>query len=104
MSRRRLPGEAMFEAYLAEHGYERPEYEPDLGVEKRPDYLVRRGDVEAICEVEEFDAEKISLPWTQQQSGTTDMKTVLRPVRGKIRAAARQLKPLATDGRPLVVV
>lgn len=94
----------MFEAYLAEHGYERPAYEPDLGVPTRPDYLVRRGDAEVICEVEEFDAEKISLPWTQQRVGTTDMKTVLRPVREKIRAAARQLKPLADDSRPLVVV
>jgi hypothetical protein len=32
------------------------------------------------------------------------MTSVLRPVRNKIRAAAKQLKPLAGSGRPLVIV
>jgi hypothetical protein len=53
---RRYPGEILFEAYLAEHGYPDPDYEPDLGVPTRPDYLVTRGGAEAICEVEEFDS------------------------------------------------
>jgi len=36
----RTAGDKMFEAYLAERGFEVPDHEPDLGVETRPDYLV----------------------------------------------------------------
>lgn len=91
----------MFEAYLAEQGYPEPAYEPELGVAKRPDYLVIRADSEAICEVKEFDAKANPAP---MDGGMRSMEDVLRPVRQKIRDAAKQLKPLRDCGRPLVVV
>jgi hypothetical protein len=91
----------MFEAYLAENDYPEPAYEPDLGVGKRPDYLVVRADAEAVCEVKEFDAKANPSPLG---GGMRSMEDVLRPVRQKIRDAAKQLKPLWDYGQPLVVV
>ena len=104
VTRRRPEGELLFEAYLAEHGYPEPAYEPDLGVRTRPDYVVARGETEAVCEVEEFDPDSGWAPGKAGPSGMRSMEDVLRPVRYKIRAAARQLKPLAGSGRPLVIV
>jgi hypothetical protein len=52
VTRRRPEGELLFEAYLAEHDYPEPAYEPDLGVRTRPDYVVVGGETEAICEAE----------------------------------------------------
>jgi hypothetical protein len=103
--RSRPEGELLFESYLAEHGYPEPAYEPDLGVPTRPDYVVTRGEAEAICEVEEFNPDS---GWSPAAAGPSDgfrsLKDLLRPVRNKIRAAAKQLKPLADVGRPLVIV
>ncbi len=87
-----------------EHGYPEPAYEPDLGVRTRPDYVVVRGEAEAVCEVEEFDPDSGWSPGNAGPSGRRSMEDVLRPVRYKIRAAARQLKTLAGSGRPLVIV
>lgn len=103
-SSKRTAGEEMFEAYLAEHEYAAPEHEPDLGVDTRPDYVVRRDKHECVCEVKEFDVDQPGLPWMGQRTGTTSMQVALAPIRKKIREAARQLKPLAGSGRPLVVV
>ena len=89
---------------LAEHGYPEPAYEPDLGVRTGPDYVVVRGGAEAICEVEEFGADSGWSPGNAGPGGRRSMEDVLRPVRYKIRAAAKQLKPLAGSGRPLVAV
>jgi hypothetical protein len=97
----RTLGERLFEAYLAEHDYPEPAFEPDLGVAKRPDYLVARAGSEAVCEVKEFDAKANPPP---VGGGMRSMVDVLRPVRQKIRDAAKQLKPLRDCGRPLVVV
>jgi hypothetical protein len=98
----RTAGEREFESYLAAHGYPEPVFEPDLSTDKKPDYLVSRAGAECICEVKEFDAERPG--WMQQGGGTTSMTNVLKPIRAKIRAAAKQLKPLEEEGRPLVVV
>jgi len=101
----RPEGELLFESYLAEHGYPEPAHEPDLGVPTRPDYVVTRGEAEAICEVEEFNPNSGWSPAAAASgAGFRSLKDVLRPVRNKIRAAAKQLKPLADSGRPLVIV
>jgi hypothetical protein len=101
----RPEGELLFESYLAEHGYPEPSYEPDLGVPTRPDYVVTRGEDEAICEVEEFDPDS---GWSPAATGSgarsRSLNEVLSPVRNKIRAGAKQLKPLADSGRALVIV
>ena len=101
MSTERTPGEEMFEAYLVEHGHEVPEHEPDLGVAKRPDYVIERDRQRCVCEVKEFAADTSSFPGA---SGTTSAEVVLSPMRSQIREAARQLEPLATSGMPLAVV
>jgi hypothetical protein len=63
-----------------------------------------RGEADAICEVEEFSADSGWSPSSAGPSGRRSMEVVLRPVRNKIREGARQLKPLAESGRPLVIV
>ena len=47
--------EEWFERYLADAGYAW-DYECDLGIRKRPDYVVSSQDFEIVCEVEELDA------------------------------------------------
>jgi hypothetical protein len=91
----------MFEAYLGEREIEIPAHEPDLGVNTRPDYLVEWCGASCVCEVEEFARTTNSLPG---DGGSWAMSTVLRPIRSKIKEAARQLKPLADRGLPLAVV
>lgn len=46
----------------------------------------------------------VGRPATLDPAAGDRWKDVLRPVRHKIRAAARQLKPLAGSGRPLVIM
>jgi hypothetical protein len=94
--------EEWFERYLADRGCDW-RYEQDLGVEKRPDYLVRCDGLEVVCEVEELGV----LPAVARRPGrifALSPHEEFGAVREKIRAAARQLKPL--DGRdwPLVAV
>src|ERR1700730_9072516 len=59
---RRAVGDKMFEAYLVEHVYDVPEHEPDLGVGKRPDYLLSRDGHTCLCEVKEFAPTTNSIP------------------------------------------
>jgi hypothetical protein len=54
-----------------------------------------------VCEVKEFAAATSSF---QGAGGTTSAEAVLGPMRCKIREAARQLKPFAPSGMPLVIV
>jgi hypothetical protein len=103
VSTERTPGEAMFEAYLVEHGHAVPEHEPNLGVSKRPDYVIQRDEQRCVCEVKEFAADTSSLP-VMTGFVTTGVDVILKPIRSQIRQAARQLKPLAASGLPLVVV
>lgn len=90
-------GEVLFERYLVEHGYEF-EYELYRGVRKRPDYLVQRSGMTVVCEVKSFP------PLPDQQQSESPQESVLNSIRNKIREAAKQLKPLAGRGVPLLVV
>jgi hypothetical protein len=85
---------------LRAHGYEW-EVEPDLGVTKRPDRFVARDGLGAVCEVKQFD--KDPLAWMREtgQGGFIDEH---KPVRGAVKQAAEQLRPLKERGLPLVVV
>jgi hypothetical protein len=99
------PAEVRFENYLNAHDY-LFEYEPDLHIDKQPDYMVQRGDDMVVCEVKGFQTLGIWGPMLQSPGHmvTRSMKEVLAPVRSQISAAAVQLKPLAGSGIPLVVV
>lgn len=97
--------ERWFERYLRAHGYEY-EYEPDIGVSKRPDFLVRRDGERVVCEVKAFEeVTKLEkrLAGTKQATMVSDDE-VYGPMRGAVKNAASQLKPLAGTGLPLVVV
>lgn len=98
----RAAGEVMFEAHLSEHGYDSPEHEPDLGTVKRPDYVIESDGHRCVVEVREFDPATRSFP--DRPFGSTDLATVLKPVRGQIREAARQLKDVSHLGMPLGVM
>jgi hypothetical protein len=100
----RTAGDLMFEAYLRDRGIEAPDHEPDLGAVKKPDYFLKCAGAGCVCEVKEFARNTDSLPTSSQADGSWSMQTVLRPIRSQIREAARQLKPFAGAGLPLVIV
>jgi|GEM_PF-5719424 len=97
--------ERWFERYLRAHGYSY-DYEPDLGVEKRPDFLIERKDVRVVCEIKAFETvpalQKKLEGATQPMMASDD--EVYGPMRSAVREASKQLKPLADAGMPLVVV
>src|SRR5262249_12932983 len=78
--------ERWFERYLREHGYSY-EYEPDLGVATRPDFLVRQNEIEVVCEVKGFD----QIPALEQRLSGTNQPVmastdeVYGPMRGAVR-------------------
>src|SRR5690554_5950823 len=52
-------GDERFERYLREHGYDPGPHEPSLvkhGIDRRPDFLPRRGGRTVACEVKQFKA------------------------------------------------
>jgi hypothetical protein len=89
----------MFEAYVAERGLEVPEHEPDLGIGSRPDYVVERDGARCVVEVKSFAKDA----WPIRR-GSTSMQGVLKPIRGQIHNAARQLRDAESLDLPLVVV
>jgi hypothetical protein len=101
------PADDWFEGYLRREGLEgADEHEPELGVSKRPDFLVASGSSQAVCEVKQFETsameKRFSLPGVNL--GALSHEEVFGGVREKVREAARQLKPLASRDLPLVVV
>jgi hypothetical protein len=100
----RRQSERWFESYCDAHSISVLAYEPDLGAGKRPDYLIAKDEVEVVCEVKEFEATAIDRLRELRQAFTTSQSVELKPIRGQVREAARQLKPLAGSKWPLVVV
>lgn len=94
--------ESTFAGYLDDHGYRR-EYEPDLGVARRPDFLITRAGDEVICEVKAFEGWGLHDP-AGPHIGSRTTSEALAPVREAIRSASRQLKAVRERGSPLVVV
>lgn len=95
-------GDLLFERYLEEHGYCATEHEPDLGVGKRPDFVIAREDKQCVVEVKEFAKSTRSFP--DQRIGSTDAATWYKPVRSQLHEAGRKLKVLADSGLPLVAM
>lgn len=97
--------EQWFDQYLNDHGYAF-QVEPDLGIQKRPDRLIEREGIRAICEVKQPENDAIRRRWPQggAQIGSFSTDEWLRNVRRPISRAARQLEELAGDERPLVIV
>lgn len=96
---RRTAGDLIFEAYLRERGIEVPDHEPDLGIGSRPDYLVEHDGARCVVEVKSFARDA----WPIRR-GSTSMQRILKPIRGQIHNAARQLRDAESLRLPLVVV
>lgn len=95
--------EDWFDRYVRDHGHDPGVPEPDLGIEKRPDRLIRWNGIEVVCEIKQFDNDPFGDDWNGQ-ARTMGMKAALNPVRRAVSYAAEQLKPLAGRDLPLVVV
>jgi hypothetical protein len=96
--------EVTFEAYLRMHGYAW-EYEPDLGIPGRPDYVISRGRSTAVCEVKEFETGAIRELGKQADGPVVVPPRLLyRTIRAQVRAAASKMRPLADRALPLVIV
>jgi hypothetical protein len=83
-----------FDTYLRAHGYTWHR-EPNLGIPKRPDRLIHRDGLSAVCEVKQFDKDPIGWMRETGQEGWFDEN---KPVRGAVRQAANQLRPLKGRG------
>jgi hypothetical protein len=102
-------GDERFERYLIEQGYDPGPHEPSLadhGIEKRPDFLPRFGEMQIACEVEQFTVRASTLErrLNSQRTVAASSKEVYGPIRSHIREGASQLKPLQALSLPLVVV
>lgn len=105
--------EAWFARCLTERGYAF-EYEPDLQIDRRPDFLVHVDGVRIAAEVKAFDphaeADELMKYYRAVQAGeapptrTRKLEDVLKPMRNQIHAAAKQLRGLRDRAMPLVVV
>jgi hypothetical protein len=94
--------EEWFDHYVRAHGHDPGEPEPDLGIKKNPDRLISWNGIEVVTEIKQFDNDPFALLFNR--FGTMSMSKGLRPVRKAIERAAKQLKPLAGGGLPLMVV
>jgi hypothetical protein len=105
--------ELWFEQYLNENGYGF-QYEPDLGIHTKPDYLIERDGIQAILEVKEFAGEGLmdrlfkspnELP--KDEFGPVTSRPIgrmLLPVRSTIYQASKQLENLEHLKLPLGIV
>jgi hypothetical protein len=101
----RNDAERWFERYVHGHDYSY-DYEPDLRVSTRPDFVIERAGTRVVCEVKGFEQPSAFKNRLSQAVGAfmAGDDEIYRPMRSAVREAARQLKPLAGTGLPLVVV
>lgn len=95
-----------FEDYLRERGAEPGDHEPDRGVDgPRPDYLPTAEGEQIACEVKQFGkGSKVERRLAEQSVGVISDAERYGPIRNQVKEAAKQFKPLAVRGIPLVVV
>lgn len=103
--------EQRFVDYLESHGYEweyEPEYQETLGLaeplDRRPDFLVSRGNQRVVCEVRQFDPGDVDKKLSGMRGGVLSEKDVYGRARFALVEKARQLEGLAGCGVPLVIV
>src|SRR6266511_3152185 len=90
--------EAWFDRYVLDHGHDRGEPEPDVGIETNPDRVIRWNGFDVACEIKQLDNDPFGR--LIGRVGSQSMKATMRPVWKAIGKAARQLKPLADSGLP----
>lgn len=97
-------GETHFARFLSSlgHGWE---FEPDLKIATRPDFLVSTSDGEScVCEVKQFTTWGLLEGAKPGALIERPLEVALRPVRRRISRAAKQLSGLKESGLPLVAV
>lgn len=108
MAREMNVGEAMLAGYAKQHGYSarfEPDWEARFGREftKDPDFLMGRGEAEAIVEVRDFNARPLEQHFGPRFSGSVDPAILRRPLYRGIAEKAEQLADFADVGLPLVI-
>jgi hypothetical protein len=93
--------ELWFDRYVAEHGQDPGDPEPDLGISRRPDRLITWNGDHAVCEVKEFGEDVVESTGGARAIGAT---VWYGPVREAVHRGARQMRDLAGSKLPLVVV
>jgi hypothetical protein len=104
--------EKRFAAYLDSHGYHwkhEPDYQLELGLQAplatRPDFLITSGGTRTVGEVRQFETTHLREQLAKSGGrGFLSAKTVYGALRSGIFEKARQLRPLAGAGVPLLVV
>src|SRR4051812_30082460 len=88
--------EQWFDEYLDLNGYTY-QREPPLAVMKKPDRLIDRAGIEAICEIKEFRADPMTRRWPRggRRVGSFSAADWFLDVRRRISNAAEQLEPLS---------
>jgi hypothetical protein len=110
MANTKTEGDLLFESFLRSQGGYDFTFEPDLASElgvkiaTSPDYLVRWDSGLAVCEVKQFETTALEDRLWRQGTITASDNETYGPVRGALRAGARQLKPLSGRDVPLVIV
>ncbi|MEW2172373.1 hypothetical protein AB0935_20925 [Streptomyces sp. NPDC007027] len=96
--------EGRFSRYLKERSYTFVREPDNLGIEKRPDFLISVSKYQLAAEVKAFDTFGILERLEPGQVGARSLKDALKPIRKQIEGAAGQLKGLQGREMPLVVV
>lgn len=89
--------------YAADHGYE-AEHEPDLGISRRPDFLLTRGGLQVVCEVKAFETSGLERRAAVSPMFSASDEDMYGDVRAQVHAAARQMRELQGREIPLVAV
>jgi hypothetical protein len=104
--------EERFAAYLNEHGYawkHEPDYQAELGLPKRletrPDFLIARDGQRAVGEVRQFETTALQdYLAASGRAGVLAPQQLFGPQRLAMWEKAKQLRPLAGAGVPLLIV
>lgn len=97
--------ELLFERLLKNRGYKfikGEDFFPKAG--KCPDYYIITKYGDLICEVKEFIEPEIHKRIQKHRIGTFSSKSILNPIRNKIKAASTQLKPYTKYDVPMILI
>src|SRR4051794_7893285 len=104
--------ELRFAAYLDEYGYSwkhEPDYQAELGLPRRletkPDFLIERDGHRAVAEVRQFETTALQDHLSKSgRAGVVAPQQLFGPQRFAMWEKAKQLRPLAGAGLPLLIV
>ncbi len=105
MKKQESKSELLFEKLLKKRGFKFIKGEDIFEEGKKcPDYYVKTEYCDLICEVKEFNEPEIHKMIQKQKVMTFSSKRILNPIKNKINAASRQLRPYAKKKIPMIVI